>query len=88
MRHYDPELQTFIEVDASRDGLSALLLQGEDKHIVAVASRATTPTEKRYGQLDLESLAVDFGLRRFRFYTLGGPKVTVLTDHKPLVSIF
>ena len=44
--------------------------------------------EARYPQLYLEALAVDYGLRRFRFYLVGGPQVTVFTDHKPLVSIF
>lgn len=91
MHHYNPKLETAIEVDASREGMSAILLQ---KHtddawkIVAVASRTTTPAEARYPQLDLEALAVDYGLRRFRFYLVGGPAIIVFTDHKPLVSIF
>ena len=90
MQHYDPSLPTQIEVDASQSGLSALLVQynDEDRKIVAVASRATTPTESRYPQLDLEALSVDYGLRRFRFYIAGGPKTLVITDHKPLESIF
>ena len=36
----------------------------------------------------MEALAIDFGLRRFRQYVVGGPQVVVATDHKPLVSIF
>ena len=44
--------------------------------------------EARYPQLDLEALAIDFGLRRFRFYIVGGPSTTIITDHKPLESIF
>ena len=55
---------------------------------VACASRATTLVEQRYPQLDLEALAVDFGLRRFRYYCVGGPPVTVVTDHKPLIGVF
>ena len=32
---------------------------------------------------------MDFGLRRFRQYLVGDPKgVVVISDHKPLVSIF
>ena len=39
--------------------------------------------------MDLEALAVDFALRRFRQYIVGDPKeVSVISDHKPLVSIF
>ena len=56
--------------------------------MVSCVSRATTPVERRYNQLDLEALAIDFGLRRFRQYLVGGPQSTVVTDHKPLVSIF
>lgn len=53
-----------------------------------MASRSTSATEKKYPQLDLEALAVDFGLRRFRPYLIGNPEVTVHTDHKPLTSVF
>ena len=90
LRHFDPSLKTEIQVDASQNGLSALLVQERDggKRIVGVASRATTPVEQRYPQIDLEALAVDFGLRRYRFYIAGGPRVLIITDHKPLRSIF
>ena len=49
----------------------------EDAKPIAFASRATTPVEFRYPQLDLEALAVDFGLRRFRYHIVGGPEVPV-----------
>ena len=91
LRHFDPNLKTEIHVDAHQSGLSAILVQLDkknEKHIVGVASRATTQVEARYPQIDLESLAVDFGLRRYRFYIAGGPQVSVITDHKPLRSIF
>ena len=91
LRHFDPRLQTEIHVDAHTSGLSALLIQVDkqgERHMIGVASRATTPVETRYPQIDLESLAVDFGLRRYRFYIAGGPQVTIVTDHKPLRSIF
>lgn len=91
MTHFDPSKSTFIQVDAHRSGLSAILLQGEsldEAKPVACASRATTSVEQRYPQLDLEALAVDFGLRRFRFYCVGGPTVTMVMDHKPLLGVF
>ena len=91
MAHYNPKLKTLIEVDASYKGISAILSQKDDsgkKHIVAVSSRATTPAESRYAQLDLEAMAIDHGLRRYRFYIVGSPEITVVTDHKPLESIF
>ena len=78
-------------MDAHKTGLSPLLCQGkslEEVQLVSCASRATTSVKRKYPQLDLEALAVDFALRRFRQYTVGGPKMTVITDYKPLVSIF
>ena len=91
LNHFDPNKETFIQVDAHISGLSAILMQGdtpEEAKPVACASRATTPIERRYPQLDLEALAIDFGLRRFRYYCVGGPTVTVITDHKPLLGVF
>ena len=91
LTYFDTGLPTFVIVDAHRTGLSAILAQGDSLdsvRIVSCASRATSPVERRYHQLDLEALAIDFGLRRFRNYLAGGPQCTVVTDHKPLVSIF
>ena len=91
LRFYDPHKHTFIFVDAHRTGLGAVLAQGKSMDScvpVAVASRTTNDPEKRYPQIDLEGMAVDFGLRRFRQYLVGGPEVTIVTDHKPLISIF
>jgi hypothetical protein len=54
---------------------------------ISYASRSLTPVEKRYSQIERESLAILFGIERFRMY-LYGLKFTVKTDHKPLVSMF
>ena len=54
---------------------------------ISYASRALTPVEQRYSQIEKESLAILFGVSRFRMY-LYGMKFTVFTDHKPLVSMF
>ena len=91
LRHFDPSKKSFMFVDAHITGISAILCQGEnieDALPVAYASRATTDVESRYPQLDLESLAIDFALRRYRLYIAGGPTSTVITDHKPLEAIF
>ena len=91
LTYFDTNLPTFVVVDAHKSGLCAILAQGKSAataKMVSCVSRATTPVERRYNQLDLEALAIDFGLRRFRQYLVGGPQATVVTDHKPLVSIF
>ena len=46
---------------------------------IAFASRTAKAAESRYPQLDLEALAIDFGLSRFRNYLTGAPhKITVI----------
>ena len=91
LRHYDTNSPTFIHVDALYTGLSAILAQGpliESSQAISVASQSTTKAEKNYSQLDLEATAVDFGLQQFRHILVGGPSVTVVTDHQPLVSLW
>jgi hypothetical protein len=91
LSYFDTDLPTWIFVDASYAGLGAILAQGEDienTNVIAFASRATTPIERRYPQIDLEAMSVDFGLRRFREYCVGAENINVVTDHRPLKAIF
>lgn len=69
-----------LQVDASKCGLGALLLQGEK----SVASKTLRPKKGtlRFKELD----AVLCGRRRFHQH-LDGRQVTVESDHKPLESI-
>lgn len=84
--------QTFIFTDAHKTGVGAMLAQGdsvENARPVTIASRTTNSSEKRYPQIDLEALGIDFALRRFRNYIVGSPtKIQVITDHQPLCAIF
>ena len=67
-RFFDPNQPTYLLVDAHYTGLGAILAQGPSIQKclqVAIASCATSKIEKQYPQLDLEGLAVDFGLQRF-----------------------
>ena len=50
------------------------------------ASRSLTDVEKRYSQIERESLGIHFAIKRFRMY-IYGMKFVVKTDHKPLVSL-
>ena len=92
LRFFDTGKRSFVITDAHKSGLGAILVQGDDltsAKAVAVASRRTTTAEQHYPQIDLEGTAVDYGLSRFRNYLVGAPDViVVITDHKPLVSIF
>lgn len=76
--------------DAQISGLGAILHQGNTIWVskpVAIASRATNMTTKKYPQLDPEAMAIAFVLRRFRVYLAGAPNITIITDHKQLCTI-
>jgi hypothetical protein len=54
---------------------------------VAYASRALSPAQERYAQIEKQLLAIVFACEKFHQYIFG-KKVQVETDHKLLVSIF
>lgn len=70
--------------DASSQGIGFVLTQ--DEHPITYASRALTSAEQHYSQIEKELLALVFGLEHNHYYTYGR-KLTLWTDHKPLVSI-
>ena len=82
--YYNPDDELIVENDACEYGIVSALMQTDGP--IAYASRSLSSVEQRYAQIEKQMLAVVFGLERFRHYTYGG-KVTVVTDHKPLVAI-
>ena len=54
---------------------------------IAHASKTPTEAQKRYSQIEREALAIIFGVKKFHRF-LYGRKLRLITDHKPLVSIF
>ena len=84
LTYYDHNKELTLENDASDYGLGSALFQ--DGKPVAFASRTLSETESRYAQIEKEMLAAVYGLEKFHYYTFGR-LVTVVTDHKPLVSI-
>ena len=85
MSFYDPKKPTTVVVDGSPFGLGAVLTQ-VDKPI-AYASRFLTTVEQRYSQIELEALAIVFGCDHFHMYLIGC-KFRIVTDHKPLLTIW
>ena len=84
LKFHDPTKPVKLQVDASKAGLGACVLQ--DGHPIAYASRSLTQAEEYYAQIEKELLAVVFGCERFNHYVYGRP-VDVESDHKPLVSV-
>ena len=86
---YEVSKRTILETDASRVGLGAALFQIQSdgsKRLVCAASRALTGAEKNYAVIELESLSVKWACEKFRTYILG-KRITIRTDHKPLVPL-
>ena len=86
---FDPSKKTRISMDASKDGLGAVLLQDHDGDWkpVAYAARSMTETEQRYAQIEKECLGIVFGCDKFHSYVFGLPHIELETDHKPLITI-
>ena len=82
--YYAPSKPLKLSCDASKSGLGTVLLQ--DDIPIAYASKALTPTQSNYAQIEKELLAILFACQKFDDYVCGHP-VYVETDHKPLKII-
>ena len=75
--------------DASPVDLGVVLVQeqGEELRVISYASRSLSDTERRYSQTEKEAVANVWAYERFHAY-LYGAEFELMTDHKPLESIF
>jgi hypothetical protein len=90
LAYFNTYILSEIIVDASLILLAAILNQrygDDDFRIIVFASKSLSVTEQRYSQLEREALAVLWGCQYFHIYIFVKP-VTVLSDNKPLISIF
>ena len=88
---FDPELQTELYTDASRQGLGYLLAQRDHRghfRLIRCGSRALTGAESRYAVTELECLAVYYAVKHCEFYLTGAPEITVITDHRALIGLW
>lgn len=82
---FDSSKPVLIQTDASKVGISGVLMQ--EGKIVFLASRKLNPTEQRYSQIEREFLAIVFSLHRFRNF-LFGTDFHVQTDNRSLTYFF
>ena len=91
LAYYDPQKATSIFVDGSPVGLGAVLTQEDTstKEVTPLyyASSPLTSTQSRYPQIDREALSIYWAIKRFHLFVYG-TEFKVITDHKPLVSLF
>ena len=83
--YYDPASHTTLQTDSSKKGLRAIFIQNGTP--IYFASRAISPTESSYQNLECDILGTILGMEKFHYF-LYGNKFTLETDQKPLVSIY
>ena len=80
-----------VRVDASKDGLGAVLCQKQDSghfRVVAYGSRTLKQSEENYSTHKLEFLGLFWAVtKQFHHYLYGAKTFEVVTDHNPLAYL-
>ena len=90
MACFSLNVPTYVITDASPVGLGAILLQDQvngERKPIAYISRSLTSTERRYSEIERDTLGCVWAVERLHNF-LFGIKFTLLTDNKPLSSMF
>lgn len=88
--YYNVNHRTQIIADASPVGLGSVLVQYDENdtpRIISFAHKSLTDTERRYAQTEKEAYALVWAVERFHLYVFGR-SFELVTDHKPLETIF
>ena len=76
LRHYRPELDLFLETDASNVAIGMTLLQSDSNereclYPIAYGSKTLTEAETRYANIEHELLGVVGALEKLHYFTFG-----------------
>ena len=89
LTHYDPKQEIIMASDTSKYRIGVVILHkfkdGNTKP-VAHTSRTLLPAEKKYSQIEKESLAIIYACKKFHKY-IHGRRFILQTNHRPLLSI-
>jgi hypothetical protein len=84
LKLFDARKPVTLQVDSSKFGLGAALLQSGQP--VLYASRSLDKTQQNYAVIERELLAICFATQKFHQY-IYGKSIHIETDHKPLLGI-
>ena len=100
LQFYDCRKPLYIEVDTSKKGIGVAMLQEDcivqnmsrcdipnNLRPISYASKTLSSTESNYSNIECELLGFLFAITHFKQFTYRHT-VHVITDHKPLVSLF